>query len=50
VPDAVVRFIDITAVDISSTGIRTRLRQGKSIRYLVPREVEEYIRANGVYA
>jgi nicotinate-nucleotide adenylyltransferase len=43
------RFVDITAVDISSTDIRERLSEGKSIRFLVPAGVETYIRAHKVY-
>jgi nicotinate-nucleotide adenylyltransferase len=43
------KFIDITAVDISSTDIRARLSEARSIRFLVPRKVEDYIRLNGVY-
>jgi len=34
---------------ISSTGIRERVSQGKSIRYLVPPEVEEIIMAKQLY-
>jgi nicotinate-nucleotide adenylyltransferase len=36
-------------IDISATDIRNRLRQNKSIRYLVPAPVEEYILANNLY-
>jgi nicotinate-nucleotide adenylyltransferase len=50
VPGIRARFIDITAVDISSTDVRTRVEKGRTIRYLVPRKVEEYIRANNLYA
>jgi nicotinate-nucleotide adenylyltransferase len=49
VPQARAEFVDITAVDISSTDIRARLRWGKGIRYLVPLKVEAYIRQVGVY-
>ena len=37
-------------IDISSTEIRQRIREGKSIRKLVPRAVEAMIKKNGYYA
>jgi nicotinate-nucleotide adenylyltransferase len=36
-------------VPVSSTEIRTSLEQGKSIRGLVPAEVESYVRRHGLY-
>ena len=36
-------------MDISSTEIRGRLRTGKSVRYLLPGPVIEYIREKGLY-
>jgi len=38
-----------TLMDISSTGIRKMLRQGKSIRFLVPEAVRYYIINKGLY-
>ena len=41
--------IECTRVDISATGIRRRILQGKSVRYLVPEGVYEIIRDRGLY-
>jgi len=37
-------------IDISATDIRRRVREGRSIRYLVPDGVSEYIRTHQLYA
>lgn len=42
-------FSDAVHVDISSTEIRERVRDGRSARYRVSSEVERYIEANGLY-
>jgi nicotinate-nucleotide adenylyltransferase len=42
-------FQHITQLDISSTMIRALSREGKSIKYLVPRSVEQYIAQRGLY-
>ena len=36
-------------VEISSSDIRSRIREGRSIRYLVPEPVRDYIERNGLY-
>jgi nicotinate-nucleotide adenylyltransferase len=38
-----------TRFDVSSTMIRNRVREGRSITFLVPAEVEIYVRAHGLY-
>lgn len=42
-------FSSVPLIDISSSEIRTRASEEKSIRYMVPPEVEEYIRKNELY-
>jgi nicotinate-nucleotide adenylyltransferase len=44
-----VRIIEAPLLDISATGLRQRVREGKSIRYYVPEDVEAYILAHGLY-
>ncbi len=45
----VIYLVPIVHLDISSTDIRQRVRSGRSIRYLVPAPVEEYIRRQALY-
>lgn len=45
-----IRLISDSQFDISSSQIRKNIKEGKSIRYLVPERVETYIRDKGLYA
>jgi nicotinate-nucleotide adenylyltransferase len=47
--EARIAFIEMPELDISSTYLRERLRDGRSVRYLLPRAVEEYIVSRGLY-
>jgi nicotinate-nucleotide adenylyltransferase len=42
-------FKDITVLDISSTKVRELIEKGGSVRYLIPSEVEAYIKKHGLY-
>lgn len=48
-PDLPHRTVTVTHVDISSTAVRARVREGKSIRYLVPEPVRAIIEESGLY-
>lgn len=40
----------IPLIDIASRDLRQRLAEGRSVRYMMPRAVEAYIRDKGLYA
>jgi nicotinate-nucleotide adenylyltransferase len=42
-------FTEVTDMAISATTIRTLVREGKSVRYLLPIRVNEYIQDHGLY-
>lgn len=52
-PDQIDRIrsliVSTPAIDISSTEIRWRIREGRSIRFLVPDSVREFIEQRGLY-
>jgi nicotinate-nucleotide adenylyltransferase len=41
--------VPITGIDISSSEIRQRVKKGKSIKYVVPSRVEDYIKKKRLY-
>ncbi|HYE95869.1 MAG TPA: nicotinate-nucleotide adenylyltransferase [Rubricoccaceae bacterium] len=43
------RFVDAPLLDLSGTELRARLRAGRTVRYLVPDAVRDYIAARGLY-
>ncbi len=47
--DAKIDLLKIPQIDISSKMLRSKLQQGKTIRYYVPLEVEQYIIENDLY-
>ena len=44
-----VSFLPIPGLEISSTDLRNRVRQSRSIKYLTPEPVEAYIGQHGLY-
>ena len=42
-------FVPVKSLDISSSDIRHRITENKSIKYLVPEKVEMYIKKNNLY-
>ncbi len=45
-----VRVLDVPALAISSTDVRERFAKGRAVRYLIPREVEQFARKHGLYS
>lgn len=44
-----VNLINTPLYEISSTDLRDRIREGKSLRYLIPKKVLDYIEESGFY-
>lgn len=47
-PDSFI-FLEVPALSISSTDIRNRVSVGKSVRFILPESVEQYIKKFGLY-
>jgi nicotinate-nucleotide adenylyltransferase len=45
-----IRHVAVPPIGIASHDLRRRVAEGRSIRYQVPRGVEAYIAAHGLYA
>lgn len=43
------RLLPITALDVRASDLRSRLRSGRSVRYLIPEGVREEILQSGIY-
>ncbi len=43
------RVVEITALDVSASDIRRRLREGRSVRYLLPESVRTLVIESGAY-
>jgi nicotinate-nucleotide adenylyltransferase len=46
---AKIHMVETPVIDISSTDIRKRICDNKTIKYLVPESIEDYIRKFGLY-
>ncbi len=44
-----VHFFNVTLLDISATKIRGLIREGKTIQFLVPEQVEHFIKTKGLF-
>ncbi|MEG0376799.1 MAG: nicotinic acid mononucleotide adenylyltransferase, partial [Raoultibacter sp.] len=47
--DFSVTYTEVTALSISSSDLRKRVAEGKSIRYLTMQRVLDYVKSHGLY-
>ena len=48
--DAKIKTVDAPSLDISSTYIRKQIKENKSVKYLIPDEVQNYIDEKQIYS
>jgi nicotinate-nucleotide adenylyltransferase len=41
--------MDIIQIELSSSQVRERIKKGKTVKYLIPERVENYIKKNNIY-
>jgi nicotinate-nucleotide adenylyltransferase len=44
-----IRLVPVTPLDVSASEIRRRLREGRSVRYLLPERVHDAVTKSGIY-
>ncbi len=44
-----IRLVEISALDVSASDIRRRLRQGRSVRYLLPESIRTAVEESGAF-
>ncbi len=47
--NAKITVISMSEIELSSTNIRNRIQEGKTVKYMVPDRVIDYIKVNGLY-
>ena len=48
--DTRIRLIEITSLDVSASSVRQRIREGRSVRYLLPETIHDEIVSSAIYA
>jgi len=43
------RLVEIAGLDVSASDLRRRLRDGRSVRYLLPEPIRAAVLASGIY-
>jgi nicotinate-nucleotide adenylyltransferase len=49
IPNDRIRFVDVPDLELSSSEIRGRVKNGNSIKYMIPPAVEQYIITHHLY-